>query len=266
MADSEKFIDSHCHLPKNRFLREWDQNIQKWRKMGIKAIIGVSMTKNESLRIIELARNEDIIIPAIGIHPWKVKKDIDANSLYDEYAKIIKNHPNVAAIGEVGLDYRFVEKIERYPFQRKVFETFSMLARDFQLILNIHCVNATKDLLEILRKNNIPAKQCIFHWYSGTEEELQEVLRFGPYFSITPAVEYSKTHQNTARQAPLNKILTESDGDVKYKNGTRGSPESIPQVIKNLATIRETDIEEMKAQIWSNFCKLFSKKEDGLST
>lgn len=253
------YIDAHCHLPKNRFKKEWDQNITTWSDIGIKVIIGVSMTKNESLKMIQLANSADFIIPAIGIHPWKVKNDINPNELYQEFDEIIQTNEKIRVIGEVGLDYRFVEKIDRYPFQRKAFDVFTQLARDYDLILSIHCVNATEDVIGILRKNAVPSRQCIFHWYSGTDDELKQVLEYEPYFSITPAIEYSESHQNTARKAPISRLLTESDGDVKYKTGIRGTPEIIPQVIENLAKIRGKDPEDLKYQIWDNFNSLLQR-------
>ncbi len=259
MTHSTGYVDAHCHLPKNRFSREWEKNLHVWKSSGIEAIIGVSMTMNESLKILKLAKNVDMVIPAIGIHPWKIKKEIDANNLYNEFEKIIKSEEDVKVIGEVGLDYRFVEKVERHPFQRSAFDAFTQLARDHELLLSIHCVSATEDVLHILRKNNVPARHCIFHWYSGKMEELKLVLDYGPYFSITPAATYSEMHQNTVKQAPLERLLTESDGDVKYKNGIRGSPEIIPHVIDAIATIRQKDTETVKNRIQDNFNSLLQQ-------
>lgn len=257
MTDDVGYVDAHCHLPKNRFTKEWEKNISEWKENRIKSIVAVSMTKNESLKILQLARDVDIVMPAIGIHPWNIKSDINPDDLHDEFEKIIKAHDErVQVIGEVGLDYRFVEKVERYPYQRKAFDAFARLARDHELVLSIHCVNATEDVLHILRKNNVRSDQCIFHWYSATPEELKKVLAFNPYFSITPAVDYSEAHQNTAKSAPLSRLLTESDGDVKYKNGIRGSPGIIPQVISALARLRQVDPSELTEQVWENFASL----------
>ncbi len=253
MNDKRNLIDSHCHLPKNRFTKVWEENLRQWKKIGLRYIVGVSMTWKETLKMIELAKTDEMILPAIGIHPWEIKKPIDPETFYDDFAKLIKAHPEIKIIGEVGLDYRFVQKKERYPYQRDAFDVFSKLAGDYDLILNIHCVNATADLLEILRTNNVSPNQCIFHWYSGTSEELQQVLDFGAYFSITPAVEYAERHQSTAKHAPLTRLLTESDGDVKYKTGIRGSPSVIPQILEKLSIIKNKEVTEIIEQILTNF-------------
>ncbi len=250
-------VDAHCHIATKSFTKEWIKNLKKWEQTGLSAIIGTSMTIKECEQILALARDSSIIMPAIGIHPWQVKKSIEQDSVYSYFNRLITEHPEIQVLGEVGLDYYHVKKPERHTFQREVFDLLCSLAKDHSLRMTIHSPDAVTDILSFLKQYNIPGRHCIFHWFSGTSEELQRVIEYGCFFSITPAVEYAYRHQQTALNAPKNKILTESDGDVKYRTGIRGSPLVIPYVIEQLAQLWGSNLKNVKKQVWQNFQRFF---------
>lgn len=72
---SGSYIDIHCHLPKNYFFKDITTHITQWCQQGLIHVVSVSQDYRESLRSIELSKKyPDMVIPTIGIHPWKAHK------------------------------------------------------------------------------------------------------------------------------------------------------------------------------------------------
>ncbi len=54
-------------------------------------------------------------------------------------------------------------------------------------VLSIHAVKAAGEALDVLeRAGALAGNACIFHWFSGTSDELQRAVRAGCFFSINP--------------------------------------------------------------------------------
>ncbi|MFX1513252.1 MAG: TatD family hydrolase [Promethearchaeota archaeon] len=252
-------VDAHCYLPIKYFTKEWEINLMKWEQTGLSAIIGVSTTVKECERILNLAHDSSIIIPAVGLHPWKIKKPIDRYNVYSYFDQLISEHPEIQIIGEVGLDFYNIRQRERYPFQRDTFSLFCSLSKQHNLQMIIHSPGAEMEILLGLKQYGIPGDRCVFHWFSGDPDELQKIIDYGCFFSITLAVAYSERHQYAAVNAPKNKILTESDGDVKYRTGIRGSPLIIPHIVELLARLWQWNLESVQNQVWENFLSFYTK-------
>ena len=66
-----------------------------------------------------LVKDSEILIPAIGIHPWKIKKVNDKDELYFKFNHIIEEHSALKILGEVGLDYYFIKDPDRQAQSRE---------------------------------------------------------------------------------------------------------------------------------------------------
>ena len=121
-----KFHDAHCHIPSNYFYNNIDQHMNEWLKLGLEYVIGVSTKFNESLKVLEISKKHEQIIPGIGIHPWKAKSSLKEETK-KSFSDILENN-SLIVIGEIGLDHHFIKKTELYPFQEDYLKFFLSLA------------------------------------------------------------------------------------------------------------------------------------------
>lgn len=242
-----KIIDIHCHVPRSPFFPGTEKWNEKWKRKNI-WVCGMAMNISQSEKSLKLAKEYKQIIAGIGVHPWKVKREYTT----EEYERIKQMAEEGTLIGEVGLDYRFVQKVERYPYQREFLKNILIIAGELSKPLSIHCVDAHDDFLKLIRETGIDPALISLHWYSGSEEFIKKFVSMGCYFSVNPAVEYSKAHQKVLEHVPLDRLLTESDGNVKYQ-GKVGVPTMVLEtVLPNIGKFHSMGLEELSNQIFDN--------------
>ncbi len=234
-------IDVHCHA--NLYL-VIDQIVKEADQAGVNKIIAVSMSKNSLKRVLEISKLGSIY-PALGIHPEEVRMNKKIESELDYVVEIIrKNHNNLCAIGEIGLDHYFIKEKELYPLQKKIFDILLLIAEELELPVNLHTKGAEQLVFDTLPSyNNIP--NVNIHWYSGPENFLKIGIDRGYYFSITPAVSYSPAVKKTVLMVDKEHLLLENDGPVKY-SGKVGTPAMVKDVLKIVSKFKEIPEPELE--------------------
>ena len=232
------YIDFHNHIDFYKD-EEIDSVINCINLNNIK-IIACSMDEESYLKNIEISKKSDYIVPIFGIHPWKVKNNIDI----DKFEYYIKNTP---LIGEIGLDFHWIEDKDTYPHQIKVFEYFLQSAKKYDKYINIHTKGCEELILNLLKKYDI-SSQSIIHWYSGDKDTLKKLIDAKCYFTGSVDLGYIKHSKDIIKEIPANKLLAETDGPtaLQWVNGTYGMPDEIKNVYKNICAIKNLDIEEYK--------------------
>lgn len=89
-------VDCHAHLHEITTLETAIENAQA---AGIGHIVAVGMDLSSNQKTLEIARRfPDIVLPALGYHPWRLKdKEVDENLAF------IKTHLKACvALGEIG--------------------------------------------------------------------------------------------------------------------------------------------------------------------
>ena len=256
-----KFHDAHCHLADKDFMKDFDisTDMKKWKKSGLEYVIGVSSKISESYKILEMHKEFKRIIPGIGIHPWKAKTQM-REELKTEFKQIIHDN-EIIVIGEIGLDHHFIKKEERYLYQEEHFRFFLKQAEKNRLPVNIHLKGAEEEASDILTSYKIPSENILIHWYSGPKKVFNQFLERDYFFSINPSVLTGSTHIEVLKNAPLNRILTESDGNVKYTiDNVRvtGSPGIIPEVLSKIEEIKNIELEELSVILQKNI-RIYAK-------
>ncbi|WP_256443604.1 TatD family hydrolase [Candidatus Nanopusillus massiliensis] len=75
--------------------------------------------------------------------------------------------------------------------------------------------NASKDVFDLLIKYDI--KKAYFHWYSGDEKLLEEIINKGYFIGINVATIVNEKYKKYIEIANIKSIITESDGLYNYK-------------------------------------------------
>lgn len=248
-----RIIDTHAHLDS---VRDIGGAIRRAVETGIHAIVAVSSDSEscrETLRISERYSGDSIkIYPALGVHPWSLLKEDLESAL-----RFIEERINGAiAIGEVGLDYWLKEARKKPEFketQKKALQKFLDLAKKYDKAVLIHSRGAWRDSYEIVKESNV--RRAIFHWFSGPEDVLFDVLDSGYYISATPAAQYSKAHREAIEKTPLNRIVLETDSPVRYM-GEEAEPSHILKTLKAVAEIKGVEEDDVAEQTTRNAVKI----------
>jgi len=237
-----KYIDSHCHLYKFNEIE-----IKRILKNKDIIILSVSEDLDSSLKNLILSQLNENVIPAIGIHPWNIEK-VNENT-FKIIEDIIKDN-KIKILGEIGLDKKF--KPETFEKQKEIFEKFLNLAKEYDLNLNLHTPNASNDVFDLLIKYDI--KKAYFHWYSGDEKLLEEIIDKGYFIGINVATIINEKYRKYIEITNIKNIITESDGPYNYK-GIILHPDMLKDLYKLISDIRKINLEELSNIIQNNFAK-----------
>jgi TatD DNase family protein len=106
--------------------------------------------------------------------------------------------------------------------------------------------------------------RAVFHWYSGPLELLDTIVDRGYFISATPALAYSRMHQEAIRRAPLENILLETDCPVTYQ-GQEATPSDVVRVCEQVASLKDCSCEEVAGQTTENVKRFLGKAWAGRS-
>ena len=245
MAEDYFLVDGHAHLEE---LEDLSESLREARAAGVHGIIAVGMNIESNKEIFQIAEaNRGYIYPAIGYHPWEIKEgEVQANLSF------IRNHvEKCVALGEVGLDYKIKVKKE---LQWRVFGELLDIALESDKPVIIHCRYSHRRALEMARERKI--MRAVFHWFSGPLPLLDEILETGYFISATPALAYSPPHQAAIKQAPIERILLETDTPVSYQ-GRESRPKDVRVTLKEVSRLKGLDPSVVSEQTSENATRLF---------
>jgi len=238
-----RYVDSHAHLDEVQGLEE---ALRRALSRGVVAVVTAS-SDPESLHFALEAQSrfkEPRVFAAVGLHPWSLQDpglDVEA-ALHLVEAKL----GEAVALGEVGLDYwlpgaRKEGDVRR--LQRDVFARQLKMAREAEKPVVVHSRGAWRDCLEMVKEAEVEA---LFHWFSGPLDVLRELIDCGYYISATPALDYSEEHRRVVVNAPLSRILSETDSPVFYKGryNRQAEPSDVVEVVFMLSQLKQSSLEE----------------------
>jgi TatD DNase family protein len=255
------YVDAHLHLADPEYADKIESTIENAAQNKVAHLLSNAVDYETSLRTISLAKNhKPMVVAAVGLHPWTVVNN-PASNLADFERLIDENREHVAAIGEIGLDGKYIQDEEKKSHQRDVFRFFLDLAERKRLPVMVHSRLAVEEVLDELSRFNPPG--VLLHWYDGPIEKLELIKNRGYLISIGPSLFYSKRVAEIARKADLNTILSETDGPVKHHGPFEGKvtqPSFVLDVTRKLAEIRSDKMETVRNATWQSFHTLLQDK------
>lgn len=233
------YIDFHNHIDfyNNETIDKAIEDI------NINKIITIACAMDEQSYLYNknIQAKSEYIIPTYGIHPWKAYENRNNLDKVQEYIKCSK------MIGEIGLDFHWVEDKNTYPYQIKVFEHFLKYAKEYNKYINVHTKGAEEIVLKLIKKYDV-SNQSIIHWYSGEKDTLEKLIDSKCIFTISVDVGYSKKTEEIINLIPTKQILAETDGPtaLEWVNGQYAMPSEIKRVYEDICSIKNISIEEFK--------------------
>lgn len=268
------YIDTHCHLNFAAFKDDWQAVAQQCIKDGVEKMIVVGADLETSARAMEITQKHPALFASVGVHPHHAPGEFDLGKLRE-----LAKNKKVVAIGECGVDYHVYKKSkyeekEITPAaknrQKTIFGQQIQLAKELKLPLIIHNREADEDTLDTLNHFCKPASPQggddgiyppgVFHCISGSRKLLQKILALNFFIGVDANIAYSQEVQTLVKDAPLERILLETDSPYlgPRRDGARNTPQSVKIVAQALAKIKNLSESDVAQQTTVNAQRLFN--------
>lgn len=208
-----RLVDMHCHLDRmaNASAVQYDAATH-----GI-AIFDTTVTPNDYLAARTRFEYAENVRVGVGLHPWWIA---DGRATRNDAKHVADLLCTTSYVGEIGLDLspRFQES---YEMQREALDIIlsgleNTLEQDSSrtFVLSLHAVRSVSPILDMLNAHRLledPRITCIFHWFSGTSDELYRVRTTGSLISVNEHSLTTKRGREYARIMPIKQLLLETD-------------------------------------------------------
>ena len=249
-------FDTHCHLNAKELYKNHEHFIISAKNAGVAAFLVVGYDYFSSKLAVELADKYDFVYAAVGYHPVDVLKA--KKSDLDKTFKLLK-HRKVVALGEIGLDYHWVEDEEERKLQKQWFIKQIEFANECDLPIVVHNRDAMADTYQILKEHKVN-KGGVMHCYSGSPEMAAELIKLGFYISMGGPVTFKNARVPKEVVAKTH-LLVETDCPYLASHplrGTMNEPKNIVYVVKEIAEIKGVSVSEVEEETYKNAKKIFN--------
>ena len=251
-----KLIDTHAHLDE---LKNLDFMLEEAKKAGVIAIVAVGSSYQSNMKTLEISQKHcRFVYPALGLHPWELG-NLRTFEIDDNLRFIEQNIASAVAVGEIGLDYdKRVLKVASKELQNEVLGRLLDIARKYAKPAIIHSRYAWKDALHLIQDSGMD--KAVFHWFTGFSSVLKDIIGGGYFVSATPAAEYHEEHRRAVKEAPLQRLLLETDCPVTYGRAARyeSQPADILRDVKAVSRLKEIAEATIAEQTTKNAISFFS--------
>ncbi|XP_074630837.1 putative deoxyribonuclease TATDN3 [Acropora palmata] len=264
VAEETSVVDCHAHISAKEFDEDVEAVIEEAKKVGVKAVVGVTESRAEFGAMIDLHnRYPDFVAPCLGVHPVQSLCPDRSATLEDleGVEELIREHQDkLVAIGEVGLDFtpRFIKTELDKVSQREIFSRQIKLAIELDLPLNVHSRSAGRHVIEMLLEHG--AKNVILHAFDGKPSNALKGIEAGYYFSIPPSIVRSPQKEKLVKSVPLSNLLLETDSPaLAAEKQTRNEPKNVCISCQAISRIKGVPVHTVYEETTKNALKLFPK-------
>ena len=247
-------IDSHAHL--TLCDEHPEELIAAARMAGVRRILTVGLDEESNPGVVALARAHGEVAAAVGRHP-------NSAGGFDEAAAAeierIGAQPEVAAIGETGLDfYRdYAPREDQYA----AFRAQVGIARRLAKPLVIHMRDSVDETLELLAAE-ADGVTVILHCFSAPSERVADAAENGWYCSFAGNATYPKAEElrEAAARVPEDLLLVETDSPYLAPQPVRGKPNVPANVVataERIAEVRGVSYAQLERVVDANAARVF---------
>ena len=178
-----------------------------------------------------------------GIHPWVLDK---ADFQMDESLNKLKENlqqPQVVTLGEAGLDKMHKASFER---QNELFERQIELSEILQKPMILHDVRSHNEII-VLRKKHKAQMPWILHGFSGTEQDIKQLIGQGIYLSVGESLLHP--------ERKICKSFKFIDLDYLFLE-TDMAEIGVETIYEAAANLLEMDMSALQTRIFANFARI----------
>lgn len=253
------FTDSHCHVYLDAFGADREAVVGRAVDAGVTRLLLPNIDAG-SIGDLEavLAGFPETCSGMMGLHPTSVKED------YREQMGVIgmalQQQPGrYCAVGEIGLDFYWDTTFAAE--QEEVFTRQIQLALEFDLPVVIHTRHSMERAMAIVEPYVPQGLRGVFHCFSGTLRQAEQVAGWGFYLGIGGVITFKKSELPAiGGRIPLESLLLETDAPYLAPDpfrGKRNEPAYLPLIAAKLAEIRQEPLEKIAQVTTENAERLF---------
>lgn len=235
-------IDTHAHVQDIAFDEDRAEVIAHAADAGVTMItVGVDLATSRAA--VALAAQYAGVYAAVGVHPHEAASLTPA--VIDELRRLCL-HPKVVAVGETGLDW--YRNLSPKQAQLDAFAAHLAFAAELDLPVIVHNREADDDVLSVWR--SVKGVHGVMHAFSSDVKMAKAALAEGLYISLGGPLTYknAETTRAVARQAPLDRLLIETDcpylPPVPWR-GQRNEPAYVTLIAEALARVRDLPLADV---------------------
>ena len=179
-----------------------------------------------------------------GIHPWALD---NVDFQIEEALSLLEarlQSPNVLALGEAGLD-----KIHKASFERQIelFERQIELSETMQKPMILHDVRSHNEIIALRKKHKVQ-QPWIVHGFSGTEQDIKQLIGQGIYLSVGESLLHPERKiYKSFKFIDLDYLFLETDmAEI-----------GVETVYEAAANLLEMDLSVLQTRIFANFARIF---------
>jgi TatD DNase family protein len=158
----------------------------------------------------------------LGVHPYHAGEMYEERSPDSQNAYLNKLREiaramladecsPLAAFGEIGLDYVYLDRADKET-QRRAFREQLELATELQLPLFLHVRESTQDFISIIKPflSKLP-RGGLVHSFAGSKEEMLQLVALGLEISVNGVSFRTPEQIDMVKHIPLDKLQLETD-------------------------------------------------------
>ena len=179
-----------------------------------------------------------------GIHPWVLDNaDFQSEKALQALEEKLKL-PHVLALGEAGLDKMHKANFEQ---QIQLLERQIDLSEALQKPMILHDVRSHNEIIA-LRKKHKAVQPWIVHGFSGTEQDIKQLIGQGIYLSVGESLLHPERKiYKSFKFIDLDYLFFETDmAEI-----------GVETIYEAAANLLEMDLSALQTRIFANFARLF---------
>lgn len=241
-------VDIGINLAHDSYDPDREDVVRRALAAGVHQFVVTGASVEGTRAALQLAHAAPLLMRATaGCHPHHA---VDLDAAASDALGALAEDPLCAAVGECGLDYH--RNFSSPNEQRAAFERQLALAIRLRKPLFLHCRDAHRDFIAMLRAHAAALPPAVLHCFTGTGDELDDCLALGLFIGITGWIcdERRGLHlRDIVGRIPVGRLMIETDGpyllprDLDPKPASRrNEPMYLPQVARTVAAARGEDL------------------------
>lgn len=256
-------IDIGVNLASKRLHSRAAELVSAAEAVGVHTQIITGSDEESNQSALSLAHQFPRLYATAGFHPHH------ANEFQPKHRLLIQSlarDERCVAVGEMGLDY--VRNYATPANQRACFESQLLIAKDVQKPVFLHERGAYDDFAPLLQSALPELSGAVWHCFTGTRAQMEEMADLGVYFGITGWLcdpERGKDLRETVKHIPRNRLMIETDAPYLSPKTLRpvpsvNEPKYLPEVLRVLSECLQTNPQLLEAQLDENTYRFFNIK------
>jgi TatD DNase family protein len=224
-------IDSHCHLTYPELSSKIPAVLQRAAEAGVQECVTIATDIEDARKALDLSAQFPNVHVVCGIHPHQAGKAADG---WDMSLLALIRRDDVHAVGEMGLDYHY--DFSDRAAQHRVFARQLEIAAAVKKPVVIHCREAHDDVLAALAGcRGVP--NVVFHCFTGSEREADQILGRGYWISLTGVVTFKRSYElrRVAAMIPEDRLMIETDSPYLSPEPVRSARPNEPSYLLHTA-------------------------------